>query len=362
MKGSMGMRDAIIYSGSAWETFNVPERIALALRMLGSRVLYCEHPASILKQSPRELREVEKGIFAFRPVFLSERLNRVAPLQSLQTSFFAKQILEKAESLQLRKPMFFYPWLDARPALLGHVRGKFPLIHIQMDYAEPNALAHVEPSDVTLALPHSVYHQQRARFGEKVKLVPQVADMGVFETEDGSPLRPSPALDEIPRPRLGYLGPAYQQINRPLLSEFLGNHPEWHFVSVGPAKSVPLPNAHALPWQSRHESARYAAGFDVGFMPYNCYDEEKLHCLPLKLFEYFALGLPVVATPILELGRYQDLVYLGDTASELADAVELALREPQDSPKKARRMEIAKGHTIEILADILGKILPLNGD
>jgi len=125
---------------------------------------------------------------------------------------------------------------------------------------------------------------------------------------------------------------------------------------------VPLPNAHALPWQSRHESARYAAGFDVGFMPYNCYDEEKLHCLPLKLFEYFALGLPVVATPILELGRYQDLVYLGDTASELADAVELALREPQDSPKKARRMEIAKGHTIEILADILGKILPLNGD
>jgi Glycosyl transferases group 1 len=356
------MRDAIVYSGSAWETFNVPERVALALNLLGARVLYCEHPASILRQSPTGLREVEKGIFAFRPAFGAERLNRVPLLQSLQMAFVGKQISEKAKSLQLRRPMFFYPWLNARPVLLSQMRGKFPLIHMQMDYGEPNALAHVAPSDITLAIPHSVYHQQRARFGEKVKLIPQVADLRVFETADGLPVQPSAALDAIPRPRLGYLGPAYGQINKALVSELLQSHPDWHFVSVGPMKSVPLPNAHALPWQSRQESAKYAAGFDVGFMPYNCYDEEKLHCLPLKLFEYFALGLPVVATPILELGRYEDLVYFGDTAEELARAVELALQEPRDSPKKRRRMEIAKGHTIEALAEILAGTVPIHDD
>jgi len=353
------MRDAIVYSGSAWETFNVPERMALALSLLGARVLYCEHPASILRPRPTSLREVEKGIFAFRPAFLAERLNRVAPLRFLQTAVFAKQISGKAALLKLRKPLFFYPWLGPQPTLLSHVRGKFPLVHMQMDYGEPNALAHVEPSDITLAIPHSVYHQQRARFGDKVHLIPQVVDLRVFETADGSAIQPSTAIASIPRPRLGYLGPAHSQINRPLVSDLLQSHPSWHFVSVGPTKSVPLPNAHALPWQSRQESARYAAGFDVGFMPYDCYDQDKLHCLPLKLFEYFALGLPIVATPILELREFEDLIYFGDTAKELARAVELALQEPADSPKKEKRMQIAKDHTIEKLAEILAKILPL---
>ena len=40
------MRDAIILSTWSWDTFNVPERIALALAMRGARVLYCEIPAS----------------------------------------------------------------------------------------------------------------------------------------------------------------------------------------------------------------------------------------------------------------------------------------------------------------------------
>lgn len=353
------MRDAIVYSGSAWDTFNVPERITLALNLLGARVLYCEHPASVLRQSRTEVREVEKGIFVLRPRFLAQRLNRLPLVRSLQAAYVAGQIVEKADSLGLRNPIFFYPWLDARPVLVSQMRGRFPLVHIQMDYGEPNSFDHVAPSEITLAIPHSVYHQQKARFGEKVKLIPQVADMSVFRTANGARVEASAALDSIPRPRLGYLGPAYDQINGALLTEFLRKRPEWHFVSVGPRKSVALPNAHALPWRSRQDSAKYAAGFDVGFMPYDCYNEDKLHCLPLKLFEYFALGLPVVATPILELQRYEDVVYFGDTAAELAAAVEEALREPPDSPKKRRRMEIAGSHTVEALAEVLDKVLPM---
>ncbi len=102
------MRDAIVYSGWTWETFNVPERIALALNYLGARVLYCGSPVSVFRKPKSDLREVEPGIFAFRPAFLAERLNRLAFLQNMQARFVAKQILEKAVSLQLRDPIFYY--------------------------------------------------------------------------------------------------------------------------------------------------------------------------------------------------------------------------------------------------------------
>jgi hypothetical protein len=354
------MRDAIVYSGWTWETFNVPERIALALTYLGARVLYSGSPVSVFRQAKSDLSEVEPGIFAFRPAFLAERLNRLAFLQNIQARFVAKQILEKAASLRLRNPIFFYPCLGDRLSLLSHFRGKFFLAHIQMDYGELSAADHVRASDITLAIPHSVYHQQRARFGEKVQLIPQVLDLRNFQGVDGAASEPSLALDSIPRPRLGYLGPAYQQVNKPLINELLQLRPDWHFVSVGPHKTLPLPNVHALPWQSNRELVKYARGFDVGFMPYDCFAEEKLHCLPLKLFEYFALGLPVVATPILELREFGDLVYLGDTAKELEQAVKLALQESPDSPKRRRRIEIAQTHSIQDLADVLSKALPLN--
>jgi hypothetical protein len=55
-----------------------------------------------------------------------------------------------------------------------------------------------------------------------------------------------------------------------------------------------------------------------------------------------------------------DLVYTGDTAQELMGAVELAMSEPSDSPKRARRREIAKVHSIENIADLLRRVLPFD--
>ena len=129
--------------------------------------------------------------------------------------------------------------------------------------------------------------------------------------------------------------------------------------AVGSQPVLPLPNAHIVPWVAPAQAARYARALDVGILPYNCYQERELHCVPLKLFEHFALGTPVVATPIVHLWEYSDVVYLGDTASELAEGIEAALNEPPDSPKRAARIEIARSHSLENLAAVLRQCLPL---
>jgi FkbM family methyltransferase len=354
------MRDAIVFSLWNWENYNVPERVSLALARLGARVLYCDNPTSILSRPERLPREISKGVYRFQPVLLGQRLNAFALLRAIQVLALQKQIDRVAAELQLRDPLFFYFFMKQMFPLLQRLKGRRFLTYVCMDHHELDADACASISDATLVIPPSVFHQFRAKFGPKVHLIPQSVDFSALAqvARNGSP---EPAVfDGIPHPRLGYLGPAHDRLNNPVLLELLRSHPEWHFVSIGPQAIFPIPNAHALPWGGPEEVARYAGALDIGFLPYNCYQERQLHCVPLKLFEHFALGTPVVATLMVHLWEYSDVVYLGDTASELAVGIEAALNEPPDSPKRAARIEIARSHSIESLAAELRRCLPLD--
>ena len=92
-------------------------------------------------------------------------------------------------------------------------------------------------------------------------------------------------------------------------------------------------------------------------MPYDRSHPKNLHCVPLKIFDYFALGMPVVSTPIVAVREYADLVYLGATPNEFAEAISFALKEPIDSPKRAKRMTVARDHSIDSLAPMLETML-----
>jgi glycosyltransferase involved in cell wall biosynthesis len=352
------MRDAIVLSGWTWETFNVPERIALAMSQLGARVLYCENPASFIRRTRPEPREVAPGIVSFQPYFIGQRLNSFSPLRHLQSRMLASQILARADQLGLRDPAFFYFLLKDLLPLTAEMKNKCLLVHVRMDHVQWEGEEHARLSDLTLVIPQSIYDPLKSVFGEIVHLIPQVTDFQAFERAAASPSAQPTALDAIPRPRLGYLGPVHDRLDLPNLSALLAAHPEWHFVSCGDCPALALPNAHVIPWQLRDAIPSCVRALDAGILPYNCADEQQFHCVPLKLFDCFAAGIPVVATPIVHLQEFRDVVYFGSSAAELAVAVEAALREPPDSPERALRIEIARRHSIESLAARLRELLP----
>ena len=346
--------DAIVISGWTWEAFNVPERIALALAHAGSRVLYCENPASIVRRSARPLTEVNKGIFAFGLEHIGHRLNSVPFLARIQARLLAKQIVTNIRKLDLRSPLFIYPHgSSCLPLCREFKRRGLRLIHICMDYELPLQIEHVQQSDLTLAIPSIAYRKLKEQFGEKVRLLPQFSLL-----DDAVPKNqfPEPSeLSKIPRPRLGYLGNLLGRASVTLLHEVLSKHPEWQFLSFGIKKWLPLPNEHVLPWHSQKDLLAVLDGLDIGFMPYDCADPKNLHCVPLKLFDYFARGMPVVSTPIVCLSEYADLVYIGATANQLEDAISLALLEPAQSPKRAKRRAIAAEHSVHNLSRLLAE-------
>lgn len=356
-------RDAIIISGWNWETFNVPERVALALAQLGAKVLYCENPVSRLRGRGRPLEEIESGVYRFGPEFLGHRLNQIPiGLSKLQAAMVANQVLETASKLNLKDPLFIYAWGDFMVSLCREFKHEgFPLIHCCFDYPEPGQERHIALSDLTLTLSKTVFHQLKAKYGEKIVLIPEVRWVS-------NPVQQTPArtvmADEfaaIHRPRLGYTGPVTNRLNLPVLASLLTVRPDWQFVHFGDTKCLPLPNVHAMAWRPPQELAQVIANLDVGLMPYDCYSNKNFHCMPLKVFDYFHAGLPVVSTPIVNLWEFSDTIYFGDDAEELCCAVQSALDEPVDSPKKSARIAIAREHSIEGLAECLDGVLSSRG-
>ena len=357
------MRDAIVFSFGTWETFNVPERISLALAALGCRVLHCETPVSMLRGARQPLREVGPGIHAARFGFISSRLAQVPGGAQFQARMLERQIESAASALGLRDAMFLYAPLDCLFPLCARMKRRRFTVHICMDHSvmdDPDYDRYVALADRTLAIPEISYHKFYARYGSKVVPIPQSGNVREVAGEDCLGLPEPPALAGIPRPRLGFWGPVSSRVNRPLIAALLQTHPEWHFLYADAGYPLlPHPNAHALPWEPPQQVAASLQALDVGFMPYDCHDESALHCVPLKLFDYFAFGLPVVSTPVIHLWAHRDLVYLGDSAAELEAAVLAALREPPDSPKRSARMEIARRHSLRNLAAVLRECLPL---
>lgn len=81
---------------------------------------------------------------------------------------------------------------------------------------------------------------------------------------------------------------------------------------------------------------RFLAGLRVGIIPFR--PEELIHYTdPIKLYEYFHFGLPVVASSALELAAGGDLVYPSSSPDSLVRQVYRALVEDDPAKEQARR-------------------------
>jgi glycosyltransferase involved in cell wall biosynthesis len=82
--------------------------------------------------------------------------------------------------------------------------------------------------------------------------------------------------------------------------------------------------------------ATYLAEFDVGLIPF-LVNPLTLATNPIKLYEYFACGMPVVSAALPEVTAYGSLVYAADTPARFASQVTYALAERDPELRRQRR-------------------------
>ena len=196
------------------------------------------------------------------------------------------------------------------------VRGR-----MEAEYAETLAMA-------DLVLTNGEGNRRRfLALRSDIHVVPNGAEFDTPATLAAAP----EALAALPPPILGYVGNIRDRVDWDLIAAIAAARPGWSIAMIGPldnpeaaADMARHANVHLLgPMQ--YEITRSAlTSFDVAIVPH-CINAMTESMNPLKVYNYLAAGLPVVATAVANLDDVRDLITVVPDAPGFIAAVEQQL-------------------------------------
>jgi hypothetical protein len=152
---------------------------------------------------------------------------------------------------------------------------------------------------------------------------------------------------------VGFLGSLFEWVDFELLAEVATRLKEAEFVLVGPTRHgvspsavTGLANVRCLPGVPFAEVPAHIQAFDVCLIPFRR-DVMSEWADPLKVYEYCALGKPVVSTIAFSSHRRPAPIHVAHGADEFARAIMDARTQDTDD-HRARRIAFAKENTWEI--------------
>jgi len=204
-------------------------------------------------------------------------------------------------------------------------------------------------ADLVLATARSLATRARELGARRVVHLPNACEPDLFQAQGAA----DPGdLRGVPRPRAVYAGALDRWLDVDLLAGAARLLPEWTFLLIGPARADlgalhGLPNVRVLGPRSYADLPAYLCAADAGIVPFVL--DAMTHAIhPLKVYEYCAAALPVVATPMRETAAMGAPLRLAATPQEFARA----LREARDEDAggggaraRAERLEFARRNT-----------------
>jgi hypothetical protein len=153
------------------------------------------------------------------------------------------------------------------------------------------------------------------------------------------------------KPIAGYYGALARWFDYELLEQTARRRPDWNFLLIGPDYDGSLPRAPLLGcpnvvWLGPRPYLvlpAYLRAFDVATIPFRL-DPITVATSPLKLYEYFAGGRPVVTTPLPECVAHPE-VHVVETAEQFAAVLDVARREGEDPAARDRLRAVSAANS-----------------
>lgn len=152
----------------------------------------------------------------------------------------------------------------------------------------------------------------------------------------------------------GFIGQIGNRFDFPWLIQLMQAFPEHIFVFIGAiwawkelddshlasqiTELQAQPNYVHLPPVAKATIPVLVQQFDFGLIPYTSSQVFNKNCHPMKLYEYWWFGKPVIATSIYELSRYARDLYSGDDAHSAIQWVKQKLKNGY-SPRSRQRIQ-----------------------
>lgn len=180
-----------------------------------------------------------------------------------------------------------------------------------------------------------------------ITYIPNGVDFDFF-LEHKNDTQITDSLKSFKRPIIGFVGAIFNWIDIALIKKTAETFSDCSVVLVGPVQDVKiptLPNLYYLGVKPFSSIPATINAFDVCLIPFVAGEvSEKVD--PIKVYEYLALGKPVVAINLPELKRMESLIYLAENKDDFINAIRKALNE--NSPElRAVRIKFAQENSWE---------------
>lgn len=203
--------------------------------------------------------------------------------------------------------------------------------------------AMADVADEIVVCSDALAQARQERWGQKLTLVANGVDLAHFEKVDTSTV----AADLMALPdaelRLCYSGTAHpDRLDVDLIAAIAGARPQWSWVFIGPNHmgeadqlKLAMPNITFLGPRPYADLPSYLAGVDVCVTPHRVTAfTESLN--PIKLWEYLAVGHPIVSTQVAGFRDFpQEVALAGDAPAWIA-AIEAMLQTTDEDKQKAK--------------------------
>lgn len=189
--------------------------------------------------------------------------------------------------------------------------------------------------EVFVSAPRSA--EALAEWRGDIEILPNGVDSATFRVA-------APRPDDLPAGTVvGYAGKLADRIDAELVEAVARGLPHLEFVFIGPVldRSAVRPLAEAPNVSllgDRHYSMvpAYVRHFDVAWIPHRV-GEGETGGDPIKLYEYWAAGRPVVSTPIDGMDKWKGQLELVNTPHEAVEAISRMLEQPVVPPVPPER-------------------------
>ena len=322
-----------------WQT---PHYLAQALAELGSP------PGLLITPTPRIPPGAWRAVVHWGLPPATRQPNRMAlwtlpnwghrKLRCWSVDWAAHQVTSAARRHGWRQPLLWVFYAKGCSRLVRRLG--WPYVYHCLDHFEfgdPAEQRELAQGAITVFAASPLLQREFAASGISAHWLPNGVAMPWF-----SPASPAPPRPARTRPRIGYAGTVNRHLDYALLLAIARQLPHCDLVLLGPAVSAGMSrqqyqfwrelrrqmNVHRISFRPAWRLAEYIRAWDVAVIP-NLTNRWSQCANPLKLWQYLALGKPVVAMSTPSLAPHADVCYLASSIGEFVAQTQTALRESQ---------------------------------
>ena len=364
-------RTIVIFSATPWQGLvGRPHHLARHFASRGERVLFVE-PAITWLSPLKKLKLLLKFHFG-RLLPLEENLAVLTPPPIMPAGYRFRAVNKLNQTLLERSIMTALRRLDWPAGLVithlpgtADFPGTMPLLYECVDdHAAFSQYSSLWQKEVVQELEYDLLRRARGvvataqvlfarcqKYHPKALLIGNGAAVEHFSDAAGGKSGATGLSGLV----AGFYGGIGAWVDLELIARAAELAPHWSFYLAGPREgSVELPrfpgNVFLPGFIPFAELPPILADFDVALLPFKT-NELTISVNPIKLYEYFAAGKPVLVADIPELTRWGELVYPVTSASDLVAALETACHESAEL--KAKRQQVAMDNSWAAKVDLL---------